>query len=210
MAAPGPVAVSDDVDGATGLLRLSPVVWPSAPEAGAGHLVQAAAASRMWTPQADPSPMTWARPTLAPSIWRSLASPRRWWQTSQMLAIPVAAMGWPLDSRPPETLTGSLAVPPGGSGPEVVGSATLLAQHEVVVVDQLGGGEAVVQLDEVEVLGPDAGRLVGLLGRVPGQRVHVGQDLAGLLPRVGGEHRGADLDRAALLLERQRLALGVA
>ena len=28
------------------------------------------------------------------------------------------------------------------------------AQHEVVVVHQLGGGEAVVQLDEVEVVGP--------------------------------------------------------
>ena len=54
--------------------------------------------------------MTWARPTLAPSIWRSPASPRRWWQTSQMLAMPVAAMGWPFDSRPPDTLTGVLPV----------------------------------------------------------------------------------------------------
>ena len=62
--------------------------------------------SRMCTPQAEPRPMTWARPTLAPSIWRSPASPRRWWQTSQMLAMPVAAIGWPFDSRPPDTLTG--------------------------------------------------------------------------------------------------------
>ena len=43
---------------------------------------------------------------VAPSIWRSPASPRRWWQTSQMFAMPVAAIGWPFDSRPPETLTG--------------------------------------------------------------------------------------------------------
>lgn len=34
--------------------------------------------SSTWMPHADPSPMTWARPTLAPSIWRSPASPRRW------------------------------------------------------------------------------------------------------------------------------------
>ena len=34
------------------------------------------------------------------------ASPRRCWQTSQMLAMPVAAIGWPFDCRPPDTLTG--------------------------------------------------------------------------------------------------------
>ena len=38
---------------------------------------QAADFSRMWMPQAEPRPMTWARPTFAPSIWRSPASPRR-------------------------------------------------------------------------------------------------------------------------------------
>lgn len=29
---------------------------------------QAADFSRMWMPQAEPSPITWARPTVAPSI----------------------------------------------------------------------------------------------------------------------------------------------
>ena len=48
-------------------------------------------------------------------------------------------------------------------------------------MDELGGGEAVVQLDQVEVLGADAGLLVGLLGGVAGERVDVGEDLAGLL-----------------------------
>ena len=72
---------------------------------------------------------------------------------------------------------------------------------------ELGGGEAVVQLDEVEVLGADAGLLVGLRGGVAGERVDVGQDLAGLLPRVGGEDRRRHLDGPALLLERQRLEL---
>ncbi len=67
-----------------------------------------AAFSRMCTPQAEPRPMTCASPTRAPSICRLPASPRRWWQTSQMLAMPVAAIGWPLDSSPPDTLTGVL------------------------------------------------------------------------------------------------------
>ena len=44
---------------------------------------------------------------------------------------------------------------------EVAGTAGL-AQTEVVVVDELGGGEAVVQLDEVEVGRADACLLVGL------------------------------------------------
>src|SRR5581483_2592737 len=74
------------------------------------------------------------------------------------------------------------AVPPAGAGLEEVDRPTLLAEHAVVVVDELGGGEAVVQLDEVEVLRPDAGGLVGLGGGVAGQRVDVGEDLAGLLP----------------------------
>ena len=42
------------------------------------------------------------------------------------------------------------------------------------------------------------------------ERVDVGQDLARLFPRVGREHRRRDLHRALLLLERQRLQLGVA
>ena len=96
--------------------------------------------------------MTWVRPTLAPSIWRSPASPRRWVATSQTLAMPVAAIGWPLDSRPPETLTG--VVPSRQVAPDLKKSTAppSLAEHEVVVVDQLGRGEAVVQLDQVEVL----------------------------------------------------------
>ena len=45
-------------------------------------LSQAVAFSRMCTAQALPRPMTWVRPTLAPSICRSPASPRRWVVTS--------------------------------------------------------------------------------------------------------------------------------
>lgn len=60
----------------------------------------------MCTPQAEPRPITWARPTLASAIWRSPPSWRRCWHASQMLAIPAAEIGCPFDCRPPETLTG--------------------------------------------------------------------------------------------------------
>ena len=58
-----------------------------------------------------------------------------------------------------------LAVAPGRAGLEERHRLARLAQPEVVVVHELGRGEAVVQLDEVEVLGDDAGLLVRLLAR---------------------------------------------
>src|SRR5581483_358809 len=49
------------------------------------------------------------------------------------------------------------------------------AQAEVLVVHELGGGKAVVQLGEIHVLGAQARHLVRLLGGAPGQRAHIGQ-----------------------------------
>ena len=71
-----------------------------------------------------------------------------------MFAMPVAPSGWPFESRPPETFTGirppcavcALVDHPAG--------LAVLAQAEVLVVQDLGGREAVVQLDEVESSGP--------------------------------------------------------
>ena len=106
-----------------------------------------------------------------------------------MLAMPVAEIGWPFDCSPPDTLTGVDPSRHGAPDSKKSTAPPSLAQHQVVVVHELGGGEAVVQLDEVEVVGADAGLLVGLRGGVAGQRVDVGQHLARLLVRVGGEHR---------------------
>ena len=80
--------------------------------------------------------------------------------------MPVAEIGWPFDCRPPDTLTGVL--PSRHGAPERKKSAAPPSSQrlEVVVVHELGGGEAVVQLDEVEVVGADAGLLVRLLGGV--------------------------------------------
>ncbi len=51
-------------------------------------------------------------------------------------------------------------------------------------MDQLGRREAVVQLDEVELVGTDAGNLVRLVRRVAGEGVDVGLHLRALGPRV--------------------------
>ena len=51
-------------------------------QADDGIVEAQAAFSRMCTPHAEPRPITWARPTLAPFTWRSPASPRRWVATS--------------------------------------------------------------------------------------------------------------------------------
>ena len=74
-------------------------------------------------------------------------------------------------------------------------------QAQVLVVQHLGGGEAVVELDEIEVVRVDARLFVGGPGGVARQGVDVGEDLACLLVRVGGQHRRRDLDRPALLFE---------
>ena len=51
------------------------------------------------------------------------------------------------------------AVAPRGAGVEEADRVALVAEPEVVVVDQLRGREAVVQLDEIEIRRPDAGLL---------------------------------------------------
>src|SRR6202045_3070228 len=81
---------------------------------------------------------------------------------------------------------------------------TGLAQLQIVVVDQLRGREAVVQLDEVEVLRVDAGDVVRLGRGLAGERVDIGLDLIGVRPRVGRHHRSGDLHGARALLGRQR------
>ncbi len=96
------------------------------------------------------------------------------------------------------------------TGLEEVDRTALGAEHQVVVVHELGRREAVVQLDQVEVGRRDAGDVVRLLRRPPGQRVDVGQHLAALLVRVARQDRGGDLDGPATLVGVERLELGVA
>ena len=79
-------------------------------------------------------------------------------------------MGSPLAMSPPSVLTGMRPVDLGGA----VGDQLLLlavgAEAVLGHVDHLGAGVGVLELDDVDVLGPDAGLLVGRLRRVHRRR----------------------------------------
>ena len=81
---------------------------------------------------------------------------------------PVAPTGWPLALSPPERLTGSL--PSWKTQPSSMARAPWprFGEPHDLVHDQLGDGEAVVHLGEVQVLEPDAGHPQRAL---PGARV---------------------------------------
>src|ERR1700722_13850659 len=70
------------------------------------------------------------------------------------------------------------SVPGRRTGVDEVAGAAGVAQAQIVVVDQFGGGEAIMQLHQIEILGADARRLVGLIGCHPRQGVNVGLDLS--------------------------------
>ena len=86
----------------------------------------------------------------------SPAAPRRCVVTSKMLATPVAPSGWPFERSPPETFTGDATAVRRLALVDHAARLALAAETEVLVVQQLGGREAVVQLDQVEVVRTDA------------------------------------------------------
>ena len=101
---------------------------------------------------APPRPMLCWSATFAPSTWRLSAVPRSCQVSSEHCARPVAPSGWPLEIRPPDGFT---------TGPAAVGrrlrvdelvALALGGKAERLVGDQLVGGEAVVQLDHLDVL----------------------------------------------------------
>lgn len=63
---------------------------------------------------------------------------------------------------------------------------------------ELRGGEAVVQLHQVQVLGADARSRVGGLDRPPGYGVDVGERLNVAGAGIGRQHARGHLDRAIL------------
>ena len=109
-----------------------------------------------------------------------------------MFATPVAPSGWPFESSPPETFTGHLPPCHGDALVDQLAGLAVAAQAEVLVVEDLGGREAVVELDQVEVLGADPGHLVRLLGGQSRAGVDVGHHEVAIRVRVAGEHRGGD------------------
>ena len=95
-----------------------------------------------------------------PATWRAPASPRSCQTSSAAWAMPVAPSGWPLEISPPDGLTTQR--PPYVVAPvldELPGLARR-AHAERLVGEQFVDGEAVVQLDHVDVLDAEPGRLV--------------------------------------------------
>ena len=154
---------------------------------------RAQSAQRMWTaiaaesPSSQPPPF-WVRATRAPSTWRGPASPRSCQVDSQIWAMPVAPIGWPLLSRPPLVLTGSS--PSRRVRPEASSAGPLagLGEADLLVDHQLGRGAGVVDLGAVDVLGADAGTLEGFLRR-QGGRAASGSSRSWTLPERTTEAR---------------------
>src|SRR5262249_40293701 len=66
----------------------------------------------------------------------------------------------PLGQQATGDVHGDLAVAPRAAPVDPLTRAALRAQPQVVIVTQLGGGEAVVQFDQVQILRVDARRLI--------------------------------------------------
>src|SRR5260370_17514153 len=94
--------------------------------------------------QADPGPLDLPRPGLAAQVGGHL--------------VDVGDAGRPervaLGQQAAGDVDRDLAVTPRAAAVDPLAGPALRAQSEVVVVAQFGGGEAVLQLDQVEVLRP--------------------------------------------------------
>jgi hypothetical protein len=139
--------------------------------------------------QTAPTPTMWARPVLAPGCWRWPASPRSWVVISQTCPTPVGPMGCPIASRPPEALTATRPPIVELARFEVGRGAAGRTYAHGFDVEELLDRERVVQLDDVEVSGGDAGLAEGLRGGLAGERsVEVLAVVHALGSRYGREH----------------------
>src|SRR5579871_4033626 len=83
------------------------------------------------------------------------------------------------------------------AGVDQLAGFALGAKAEVLVVHDLSGRKAIVQLDQVDVLRPDAGHLVGGLRRHAGHGVEVRHHRVARRVRIAGHRRGAHPNGAA-------------
>ena len=98
------------------------------------------------TPEPRPPTLCWSAKPLRIATCRSSASPRSCHQHSVSCATPVAPIGWPLASSPPDVFTGMRPVSDGLAVERRDAALALVEEPEVLDVEDLGDREAVVHL----------------------------------------------------------------
>lgn len=117
----------------------------------------------------------------APATWRAPHSPRNWLTSSKICPSPVAPIGSPFDSRPPDGLTGMPPAQARRARRRELAALAEGAQAEHLGLHQLAHRGGVVDFGDVDFLRGEPGLLVGILRGQPGQVV---------FEVVGGARRG--------------------
>ena len=105
----------------------------------------------MCIPQALPSPITWVIPMRAPSTWRAPASPRQMRGHFVDVGDTGGAKGMPLGQQAAGHIDRGAPAKRHVAVVDQPARLALAAQPEVFIVQNLGGCEAVVQLNEIDV-----------------------------------------------------------
>ncbi len=154
------------------------VTWPA--PARAGRVYRETMTDEPWPNR----PWLAVIPTLAPSTWRAPARPRSCHTSSHTWAMAWAGMASPKQDRPAAGVDRHPAPDGGVAVAEQPLGLALLAQHDVLVPVELEGRGEVVDLGQVDVLGADAGLLVGGQGH---RLLEGGTDGVGGGGGVGGD-----------------------
>ena len=107
--------------------------------------------------QAEPRPITCARPTFAPFDLARARGAAEMLRHLEDVGDAGGAERMPLGQQAARDVHGDAAAPLDLALVDHAARLAVGAQPEVLVVQQLGGGEAVVELDQVEVVRTDAG-----------------------------------------------------
>ena len=112
----------------------------------------------------------------------------------------MAPTGWPFASSPPDGIDRNVAADQRTAFSGPFGAHAAGDEPEVLAVDDLGHGKAVVKLDEVDVLGVHAcglvGALRGLHRRIEGDDVLMAADPGRAAGLHGGQHVDGEIRRA--------------
>ena len=101
------------------------------------------------------------------ATWRGPASPRSCPTSSNTCPSPVAPIGWPLNSRPPEGLNG-MRPPIRVSPRSAAGPPRPTGKTEQLALKDFAERGRVMTFDDIDVLGTQPGGFIGAPGRLAG------------------------------------------